>query len=286
MDRPRGRHRHDKPTPTGGGVVIFVGVWSAALLCLQWPPRDAVIGMLLGSGLLVALNIYDDIRGLPALSRLVAQIALATLVWMWGVRIEGVSNFAGLLGDEPWVDLGRLSAPLTILWIVVITNGLNWLDGLDGLAAGVAAISALTLTIMAVCSGIVVFPAIGVVAAAVTGACLGFLRYNFAPARVFMGDTGSMFLGFTLACLAVVGPFKSATATTLLPPILVLGVPLYDSTRAVLRRILNAKNPLIGDRTHIHHRLLDRGLTVRQTVGVIYVLAGVLCLLAMGLWWR
>lgn len=287
VDRPRGRHKHRRPTPTSGGLAIFVATWVAVLAVEGWPVPDVVIGLFVASGLLVLLNIYDDIHGLPPLGRLTAQIMLATVAYAWGVRIEGIGNLGGVLGSESWIELGALSGPITVFWIVLITNGLNWLDGLDGLAAGVAGISALTLTIMSTFSPMfAVVPVIGITSAALVGASLGFLRYNFAPARVFMGDTGAMFLGFMLACLSVIGAYKSPTAVAVFLPILVLGVPLFDSTSAILKRILSGKNPLVGDRTHIHHRLIDRGLTVRQAVLVIYAFAGVLCLAALWIWWK
>lgn len=287
IDRPRGRHQHKRPTPTAGGVAIYAGVWIGALGFLGWPLPGPVIGLLLSSGLLVLLNIYDDIAGLPPLGRLTCQVLLAVVAYAWGVRVEGMSNLGGLLGSEEWVELGRWSGPLTVFWLVLVTNALNWLDGLDGLAAGVAGISALTLGLTATLSGShLAFPAVGVLAAAVAGACVGFLRYNFAPARVFMGDTGAMFLGFMLAGLSALGAFKGPTAVQIFLPVLVLGVPLFDSTTAILKRVLNGRNPLVGDRSHIHHRLVDRGMGVRQAVLVIYGLSGALCLLALFLWWR
>ncbi len=287
IDHPRGRHKHQLPTPTAGGVAIFLGAWGGALLVLPRPLPSPIIGMLIASVLLVLLNIYDDAHGLPPLGRLLAQFTLALLVYVWGVRIEGLSNLHGLLGSEPWVELGWLEVPVTLLWVVLITNALNWLDGLDGLAAGVAGISALTLGLMAALahSGVTT-QAVALVAAGITGACLGFLRYNFAPARVFMGDTGAMFLGFNLACLAVLGAFKVPTAATVALPLLVLGVPLFDSMSAIVKRVLSGKSPLVGDRSHIHHRLIDRGYSVRQAVLAIYAFAGALCLVAIWLWWQ
>lgn len=287
VDHPRGRHRHRQPTPTAGGLVIAVAAWAGAAAVVQLPLPDPVVGMLIASILLVALNLYDDIHGLPPVGRLAAQFVLAALVFVWGVRIEGITNIGGLLGSEPWVDLGWGSLPVTLLWIVLITNALNWLDGLDGLAAGVAGIAALTLALMAGLSFVTpVGLSIGVLAAALCGSCLGFLRYNFAPARVFMGDTGAMFLGFMLACLSVLGAYKVPTAATVVLPILVLGVPLYDSTSAILRRLARGRSPFEGDRNHIHHRLVDRGLSVRQAVLAIYGVSGGLCLLAFWLWWQ
>jgi UDP-GlcNAc:undecaprenyl-phosphate GlcNAc-1-phosphate transferase len=287
IDRPRGRHQHKRPTPTAGGLAIFVGVWVSTLAFLGWPLPGPVIGLLLSSGLLVLLNIYDDIAGLPPLGRLTCQVVLAIVAYVWGVRIEGIGNLGGLLGSQEWVELGQWSGPVTVFWLVLVTNALNWLDGLDGLAAGVAGISAFTLGLTATLSGsYLAFPAVGVLAAAMAGACLGFLRYNFAPARVFMGDTGAMFLGFMLAGLSALGAFKGPTAVQVFVPVLVLGVPLFDSTTAILKRVLNGRNPLVGDRSHIHHRLVDRGMGVRQAVLVIYGLSGALCLLALLLWWR
>lgn len=283
VDRPRGRHQHRRPTPTAGGMAIFVSVWLPALALMDGRPPDALLGVLLASVLLVALNLRDDIEGLPPAVRLLVQLLLAAVVYVWGVRISGISNFGGLFGAEPWVDLGWMAAPVTVIWIVLVTNALNWLDGLDGLSAGVAAISSLTLAVMAAGTSNL---HIGVTAAAVAGACIGFLRYNFAPAQVFMGDTGAMFLGFTLACLAVLGPYKIPTAAAVFVPILVLGVPLLDSVTAIVRRIVRGKNPLVGDRTHIHYRLVDRGLSTKQSVLVIYGMALALCAVALWLWFQ
>ena len=288
VDHPRDRHQHEQPTPTAGGVVIFVGVWLpvAVILLLRSAFSLPLVGLLIATGLLVFLNVHDDIRGLPPLGRLTAQLVLAALAYVWGVRVEGIGNLGGLLGADPWIELGLLAAPLTVLWIVFVTNGLNWLDGLDGLAAGVAAISAITFAAMATFSRTFADPTLGIVAGAITWACLGFLRYNFAPARVFMGDTGAMFLGFMLASLAVVSAFKVPTAAAVFLPVLLLGVPLGDSTHAIVKRVLSGRNPLVWDRGHIHHRLLDRGYTVVQAVLLVYAVAGILCLVSIGLWLR
>jgi UDP-GlcNAc:undecaprenyl-phosphate/decaprenyl-phosphate GlcNAc-1-phosphate transferase len=283
VDQPRGRHQHRKPTPTAGGVAIYVAVWAAALVFMPHPLPPPMVGLLVATGLLVALNLRDDIEGLPPLGRLSAQVAISIVAYVWGLRVEMVSNPWGLLGTQPFIELGWLSAPLTVFWIVLVTNALNWLDGLDGLAAGTAGISALTLALM---SPRLPMAEVGIVAAAVAGACLGFLRYNFNPARVFMGDTGAMFLGFTLACLSVSGALKMPTAATILLPLLVLGLPVFDSTTAILKRVANGRNPMEGDRSHIHHRLVDRGLTDRQAVLVLYGISGALCLIALWLWWK
>jgi UDP-GlcNAc:undecaprenyl-phosphate GlcNAc-1-phosphate transferase len=243
----------------------------------------AIIGVLCGAGLLVLLNVWDDIHGLPPVGRLLAQIVIAVMVYVWGVRIEILTNPGGIFGPSPFVHLGWTSGPVTVLWIVLVTNALNWLDGLDGLAAGVAGISALTVAIMGTHAGAI---PVAVTAACIAGSCLGFLFYNFNPARVFMGDTGAMCLGFMLACLSVLGAYKVPTAAAVFLPFLVLGVPVFDSTSAILKRILSGKNPLVGDRNHIHHRLVDGGLPVRAAVLIIYALSALLCLLALYLWWQ
>lgn len=287
VDHPRGRHQHERPTPTAGGVVITLSAWLATAVLLRGKLPPAMVGMLLGSVLLAAVNLCDDIRGLPPLARLMAQVIVACVAFTWGVRIEEVTNFGGHFGPEKWIALGPWSLPLTVFWIVFITNGMNWLDGLDGLVAGVAGISALTVAVWATAVvGVVSAPGVGIMAAAVGGSCLGFLRYNFAPARVFMGDTGAMFLGFTLACLSVTGAYKVPTVAAVLLPLLVLGVPVLDSTRTILKRLLSGKSPLEGDRSHIHYRLVDRGLTKVQAVLVIYGLCALLCLCALRLCWQ
>ncbi len=267
--------------------MIFGGVWLTTIAFVGWPLPHEFVGLLVASSLLVLLNVYDDLHGLPPLGRITVQVVLGIVAFVWGVRIEGISNFYGLFGADAWVDLGNLSGPVTVFWIVLVTNALNWLDGIDGLAAGVAGISAVALAVMATFSpALGLFPTVAVCAAALAGACAGFLRYNFSPARVFMGDTGAMFIGFMLACLSVLGAFKVPTAGAVFLPLLVLGVPLYDSTTAIAGRIMNGKSPLIGDRTHIHHRLVDRGLTVPQAALVIYGFSGILCLVALWLWWK
>ncbi len=274
---PGGRHIHKKPTPTAGGLAIFGGFWAAAMIS-QWPLSGPLMGIFIGSTLLLALCLLDDVYSLPALPRLVGQILVAIIAFQWGVRIEGLTSPISILGTYKYLALGWFSAPLTVLWIVAVTNAINWLDGLDGLVAGVTSLAGLTLMAFAWGGS---FEVVGVMAAAIAGANLGFLPYNFNPARVFMGDTGSMFIGYCLASVAVLGAFKGTTAAVLVP-LLVLGVPIFDSLAAVFRRVSEGRSPLSADRGHIHHRLIDRGLSVRQAVLIIYGLTALLCLLALG----
>jgi UDP-GlcNAc:undecaprenyl-phosphate/decaprenyl-phosphate GlcNAc-1-phosphate transferase len=279
IDQPRGRHAHERATPTLGGLAIFVAFWLAVLVCGR-PLSGAEVGMLVGSLILLPICLIDDVKGLNPAPRLLGQIIVASIAVGYGVRIEGLTiPFAGHLAS--WFSVGWGSAPLTVFWIVLIINAINWLDGLDGLAAGVAAIAALTLAIMAVSMQ----QPVGVVAAALVGACLGFLWYNFSPARIYMGDTGAMFIGFVLACVSVTGTFKSATAIAVFAPLLVLGVPLYDVVSTVWRRVREGKSPMAADRAHLHYRLVDRGLSRKQAVLLMYAMTGALCSLALGLWW-
>ena len=283
---PGGRHAHATPMPTAGGVAIFAGVWLAIVVGTSvmgiWPWSAALRGVFIGSVLLLVLCVTDDARDLPALPRLLGHILVALIAWAHGVRIAGFGHpfYAQAAG---YIPLGWLSLPLTVIWIVFLINAVNWLDGLDGLAAGVMAIASITLAIMAF-SGL--RSTVGLMSAALAAGCVAFLFYNFNPAKVFMGDSGAMFLGYMIACLSVLGAYKSTALVAIAAPVLVLGVPIYDTVTTVVRRLLRRKPIYSADRGHLHHRLLDRGLSVRQTVLTIYALTTLLCLVALGLWFR
>ncbi len=283
---PGGRHAHTVPTPTAGGVAVFAGVWLAIIAGTSvmgiWPWSAALRGVFIGSVLLLVLCVIDDAWGLPVMPRLVGQILVGLIAWAHGVRIVGFGHpfYAETAG---YIPLGWLSLPLTVIWIVFLINAVNWLDGLDGLAAGVIGVAAITLAIMAF-SGL--RSNVGLMSAALAAGCVAFLFYNFNPAKIFMGDSGAMFLGYMIACLSVLGAYKSTTLVAIAAPVLVLGVPIYDTITTVARRLLRRKPVYSADRGHLHHRLLDRGLSVRQTVLAIYALTAVLCLVALGLWFR
>lgn len=280
---PGGRRIHQKPTAQAGGLAIYAGVW-VAVLVMAWPLPRPLAGMLVGSALLLGMCLLDDIHNLSPVLRLCGQFVVAGIAYYGGVQVQGLTSPLSALDGYVYLPLGWLSAPLTILWIVVITNAMNWLDGLDGLVAGVAAMAGLTIMIGA---GAMPAPMAVLVAGALAGACLGFLPFNFNPAKIFMGDTGAMFLGFMLACIAVIGPFKMATAVAVVVPMLVLGVPIFDTVSGIIRRLRAGKSPLAADRGHIHHRLIDRGYSVRQAVLFIYALTAGLCIVALLLWhWR
>ncbi|MDI3535084.1 MAG: UDP-GlcNAc:undecaprenyl-phosphate/decaprenyl-phosphate GlcNAc-phosphate transferase [Thermosediminibacterales bacterium] len=260
------RRMHTRPIPRIGGLAIFGAFVLTSILVL--PLTRTVEGILLGSAFIVALGVFDDIKNLPAKIKLIGQIAAAGILVLYGIRVEWVTNPLGGM-----FYLGKLSIPLTIFWIVGVTNALNFIDGLDGLAAGVASIASLALLIVAIGEGqehVVILTAI------LTGSAIGFLPFNFNPAKIFMGDTGAMFLGFVLAAISIEGAIKSAAAIALVVPILILGLPIFDTAFAILRRAVNGYPIMKADKGHLHHRLMAIGLNQRQTVLILYSISGLL----------
>lgn len=231
-------------------------------------------GILCGGTILVILGLIDDIRGINPYLKLSGQVIAASVTVAFGLTIEFITNpFGGL------VFLGLFSIPITIMWIVGIINAVNLIDGMDGLAAGVSSISAMTLFIVAVITG---EWNSALIAIALMGSALGFLKYNFNPAKIFMGDTGSMFLGYMLATASIVGVLKSATTVALAVPILALGIPIYDTSSSILRRLKQGKHIFAPDNGHLHHRLMMNGLSQKNVVLTIYyanILLGVCALI-------
>ncbi|MDR1571318.1 MAG: undecaprenyl/decaprenyl-phosphate alpha-N-acetylglucosaminyl 1-phosphate transferase [Clostridiales Family XIII bacterium] len=282
VDEPRdGRRMHTKAMPRFGGLGIFVGVMASLLCCAAFflpsiPEafRDGqaskLAGILAGGALIYAVGVADDLRGLSARLKFVLQIACACVVAASGVRI---SFFMGLGGETGYLG-GILSFIVTVVWIVGITNTINLIDGLDGLAAGVAAIASLSIGYTAfVSEGM--FTAT-IVMVALTGGALGFLPYNFHPAKCFMGDSGALFLGFMLASVSIIGPVKSATVIATIIPVLVLGVPIFDTCFAILRRLASGSPIMEADKGHIHHRLMAAGMGQRRSVLTLYGVSGVM----------
>jgi len=276
MDVPKdSRRMHDHPIPRMGGLAIFFGFILSVLLLL--PLTTQLKGMLLGGSIIVILGIFDDIFALPAKPKFLIQIVAALLAVLAGNRIEFLSN-PNIFSDQPFWDLGLLSYPITILWIVGITNAVNLIDGLDGLACGVSTISSMTLMVIAL---LLAEPDVAILTAALAGGCIGFLPYNLNPAKIFMGDTGSTFLGFILAVVSIQGLFKFFTIISFAVPFLMLGLPIFDTCFAILRRVSKGQSPMSPDRGHIHHRLIDMGFSQKQAVATLYVISAILGLSAV-----
>lgn len=276
VDVPKdARRMHDHPIPRMGGLAIFFGFILSVLLFL--PLTEQLRGMLLGAVVIVILGIFDDIYALPAKPKFLVQILAALLAVLAGNRIFFLSNINVFSADPYWY-LGWLSIPVSVFWIVGITNAVNLIDGLDGLACGVSTISSMTMLVIAL---MVSEPDVAVLMAALAGACLGFLPYNLNPARIFMGDTGSTFLGFILAVVSIQGLFKFYTIISFAVPFLMLGLPIFDTTFAILRRLAKGQSPMTPDRGHIHHRLIDMGFSQKQAVAVLYLISAILGLSAV-----
>ncbi|MFJ6210763.1 glycosyltransferase family 4 protein [Lysinibacillus sp. NPDC092081] len=270
VDAPNYRKVHARIMPRLGGLAIFLAFLIAVaifqpILIYNENGSDFLLAIIIGACIIVATGVIDDMREISAKAKLLGQLAAALIViFVGGIQIDMVNlPFVGEL------NFGLLSIPLTILWIVGITNAINLIDGLDGLAAGVSTIALITLAIMAFIMSNMFVLAIAAILAAAT---FGFLFYNFHPAKIFMGDTGALFLGFMISVLALLG-FKNVTVVALIVPVIILGVPISDTFFAIVRRVRMKKKWSDPDKSHLHHRLLDMGFTHRQTVLIIYGIA-------------
>lgn len=264
VDRPDKRKVHSRLMPRLGGLAIYLGFTVVTLFTVEISKPMA--GLLLGGSIIVLLGVLDDIRDISPRLKLLGQIVAAAVAVAFGIQVDFITNpFGGIIGlnwfGVPW------GVPLTVLWIVGITNALNLIDGLDGLAGGLSAIASLTLAVIGwrEHSPEIVLPALILAASTI-----GFLKYNFYPAKIFMGDSGSMFLGYTLACLSVIGLVKTATVVSVFIPVLILGIPIFDTLFAIIRRYINNQPIFKADKEHLHHRLLAIGLSHPQTVLAIY----------------
>lgn len=281
VDLPNERKVHKVPIPRIGGLGIYIAFmvalgFSVSVSNLDGISLHEIAGLTLGGTLIVALGLIDDYKNLPAKVKLVGQIfAAAVVVLGFDIRIDFITD---PLGD--YIYLEWIAIPATIFWIVGLTNTINLIDGLDGLAAGVAAIASITILLVAMKQN---FFLVTILTAALAGAAAGFLFYNTNPAKIFMGDTGSMFLGFMLAGISVIGTVKSTATIALIVPILALGLPILDTTFAILRRYFGGKPIFQPDKGHLHHRLLKLGFTQRQAVLLMYIISAMLGLSAVAL---
>jgi UDP-GlcNAc:undecaprenyl-phosphate/decaprenyl-phosphate GlcNAc-1-phosphate transferase len=274
FDPPGGRKVHKHPMVRLGGVSIFMGtlvallfVWGTGGFGILPPDKEYEIwGVTLGGLAFFLIGLADDLVSLSPQLRLLLQSVVAGFAWQAGVRIDFLS-----LPFQPdpvslplWLSLG-----ITVIWLVGMANAINWIDGLDGLAAGVSGIAAVIMLIVCLAMS---QPAAGLVVAALAGGALGFLRYNFNPAQIFMGDGGAYFMGFTLAGVGVIGLVKSVTTLAVLLPTLILAVPIFDMSAVIFERLRRGKSPFTADKSHLHHRLLKAGLSHRLAVLFIYTL--------------
>ena len=276
IDVPKDNRRmHKKPVPRLGGLAIFMGFMVSILLFASIDHE--MQGILLGAVIIVVLGVVDDMTPLRAYFKFFVQIVAALVAVFHGVVIETLSN-PNIFSQSPYWNLGWIAIPVTVLWIVGITNAVNLIDGLDGLACGVSTISALTMLVIAL---LVSESGVAVIMASLVGACLGFMPYNRNPAKMFMGDTGSTFLGYILATISIQGLFKYYAIVSFAVPFLILGLPMFDTLFAIIRRLSHGQNPMAPDRGHIHHRLIDMGLNQKQAVAALYVVSSILGLSAV-----
>lgn len=271
IDRPDHRKVHSRTMPRLGGMAIFIAFISCTIFISKM--SGPMLGLILGACIIFGIGVLDDIMQLSPGVKLIGQIVAAAVAMYFGIIVHFVTNpFDGL------VSLGVLSLPLTLLWIVGITNAINLIDGLDGLAGGVSAIAASTLAIVCLFKG---QTEVSLVAFVLVAAILGFLPYNFHPAKTFMGDGGSNLLGFVLACLAIMGTTKSAALISLFIPIVILGIPIFDTFFAIIRRINNRTHIFGADKDHLHHRLMAMGMSHRRSVCAIYAMSGIFGIIAV-----
>lgn len=278
IDVPKDARRvHDHPIPRMGGLAIFTGFVLSVLLFVNMSMQ--VMGLLLGAVIIAVMGALDDILCLNPWIKLGGQFLAALVAIRCGIVFDVISN-PGFLDGEATIPLGWLSIPFTIMWIIACTNAVNLIDGLDGLAVGISAISSISMMIVSM-----ILPAgigsIPLILACLAGACFGFMPYNINPAKIFMGDVGSQFLGYVLSCVSIIGLFKFHAIITFLIPLLSLAVPLGDTIFAFFRRILHGQSPFHADRGHIHHKLIDMGMSQKQAVAVLYAISAVLGLIAV-----
>ena len=274
-DKPNERKVHQKIMPRLGGLAIYISFVIGVFIAQPDSPYpNTLSAIMLGSFIIIVTGVLDDMYELSAKVKLLGQLLATVIVVFWGgVQVE----FINLPFSNGVLEFGFLSIPITILWIVGITNAINLIDGLDGLAAGVSSIALITISIMAI---LIPNPFVVIMGSILLASTLGFLIFNFNPAKIFMGDTGALFLGYMIAVLSLLG-FKNVTMISLVIPIIILGVPISDTIYAILRRIVNKKPISAPDKSHLHHCLLGVGFSHRQTVLIIYAMAAFFGLVAI-----
>ncbi|MCQ4923171.1 undecaprenyl/decaprenyl-phosphate alpha-N-acetylglucosaminyl 1-phosphate transferase [Tissierella carlieri] len=278
VDIPKDDRRvHKEAMPLIGGLAIFVAVIVVTLIFL--PLEKEIISIIIGGTVIVIGGIIDDLKELKPKTKFMFQIIAGLILIFGDVKVDFITN--PFTKNSSLLYLNWLSIPITLFWVVGITNTLNFIDGLDGLSAGVAMISSITLMIVASKGYTSNYISVIIMSAAIAGACLGFLPFNFNPAKIFMGDTGALFLGFMLAAITIEGVMKSVATIAIVAPILILSVPIFDTTFAIFRRLLNGQSISAADKGHLHHRLLSRGYSQRKSVLILYGISGIFGLFAI-----
>jgi UDP-GlcNAc:undecaprenyl-phosphate GlcNAc-1-phosphate transferase len=274
LDYPGERKIHKNPTPRLGGAALFLAINLGLWIALVWEGSilssdlKYLLGFLLGGIVIFSLGIYDDVKGLRVRWKIVFQSLAILILMLFGLRISIL-----YIPFFKAVDLGIFSFPITFTWCLVIINALNLIDGLDGLASGLSVITSLTLLGVGIVLGVEL---ISFITLAVMGACLGFLRYNYPPARIFMGDSGSLYLGYVFASVGVICPIKSYTAMAMFVPLLALGIPIFETFFSFFRRTLNNKRFYHADKRHLFHFMLEKGLSQKLTIWIFYAISIIL----------
>ncbi|MCX8075139.1 MAG: undecaprenyl/decaprenyl-phosphate alpha-N-acetylglucosaminyl 1-phosphate transferase [Clostridia bacterium] len=284
VDIPKDKRKiHSVAMPRIGGVSIVISMiiglaiyYFLTRMVSSVALNEKFVGYFVGAIIISVMGLVDDIINLRARYKFIFQLIAASIIYFFGITIEGIK----IPFLYPYmIDFGFLSFPITLIWIIGITNAVNLIDGLDGLAAGISAISATALLTIFIATSASLEAII--ITAVMVGATLGFLPYNFNPAKTFMGDVGSNFLGYTLAVVSVLGFAKGYTMLAIIAPILTLGVPIFDTLFAMARRLINRKPVLQPDGGHVHHRLLKRGFSQKQAVLILYTATSILCMIAV-----
>ncbi len=280
VDMPNQRKIHVDPIPLLGGLAIFIGFGMTVFLYVAVTPK--MLSMFIAGSLVLCIGIIDDWakahgRDFPMLPKLLVQVIAAMVLVYGGYQITGIFGIA-FAEQTAWFFPSWLGVVLTVLWIVGLMNVLNFLDGMDGLATGIAAISSMTLFFIALIQGQII---LALLCIALLGTTLGFLKYNFHPAKIFMGDAGALFLGCILAAISIEGAFKGATLLTLVVPLLVFGVPIFDTAYVMFRRWREKRPIYVADKGHLHHRLMGIGLSQIQAVTFIYIVGICFSLLSL-----
>jgi len=280
---------HDAPVPRLGGIAIFISFLISALVLRALISDGYIVdqdameltqklqAIMIAGAFVFLLGLIDDIKGMRARVKLLGQVGCSALAFALGVRIPAVTMFGWQFADETGAGL-FISFIITVIWLVAITNMINLIDGLDGLAAGVVGIAALSIAYSAFING---YPTAALAMAIIAGSALGFIPFNFYPAKVFMGDSGAMFLGFALASVSIISPAKGATIVAIIAPVLVLGVPLFDILFAMFRRAQRRQSIFEPDKGHLHHQLTRIGIGQRRAVLMLYGISGIMGIAAI-----